>query len=205
MSPKLLKLQLAGCALLSSVLLAEWGYGRYAQSDLQSLLDKQMVSDYQAEELPSLDMDALAAQNNSQIIERPLFIEGRKPLAEASPTANAEEAEVGQLDDWQLIGVYEKDQRLFALFSKLNEARTFLKLNQEQLIAGWQLREIQGDRVILQQGSQQKTVMLRKPRNTTPAPAAAPKQPAGRPTRPPRPTIPANPVAAPNNNTPETN
>ena len=85
-----------------------------------------------------------------------------------------------------------------ALFRKQNEARKFLKLNQDQLISGWQLKEILSDRVVLQQGAQQKPVMLRKPREQAKSPAPL-KKPAT-PIKPAKPIVPNNNNPSENNN-----
>lgn len=199
MNRKLLKLQLAGCGLLTAILAAEWGYGQFADQQLQTALQSSGQADYQADDLPQLNLPKHNSENFSAVVERPLFIEGRKPIAEAGPADTAQNAEVGQLEDWLLIGVYNKDKKPMALFGKQNEAKKYQKLAEQQSIAGWQVHQIQPDRVILQQGVQQKTVMLRKPRpqgKTPPTPKNRPAVPA----KPAAPAVPPNNIPPENNN-----
>jgi len=164
MNRMLFKWQIVGCGVLASILLAEWLVGALNRSELDELLNRTTNTDYQADPLPELQVPKPLAGNFSAIIERPLFIEGRKPLAEATDASKDKTQEIGQLEDWLLIGIYNKDRKQFALFRKQNEAKKFLKLNEQQMIAGWQLKQIQSDRVILQSAGQEKAVPLRKPR-----------------------------------------
>jgi len=189
MNQKLIHLQLLGCGMLSLVLAAEWGYKQFSAGQLQTLLAPRAQGDFQAEELPSIANDKASAETYGEIVERPLFIEGRKPIPEANPIETAQSQDAGQIDDWALVGVYNKDKHPVALFSKRNEAKKFMKITEDQSISGWQLKQIQADRVLLQQAGQEKTVVLRKPRLQTkppipgkaavpprlPVPAAAPK------------------------------
>lgn len=198
MNQKLLRLQLIGGSVLSVLLVAEWGYGQYAHGQLQALLDQAANSDFQAEALPELNADTLSADQYSAIVERPLFIEGRKPIVE-EPVKPAQTVDVGQIDDWQLIGVYTKAKQPMVLFRNQKEAKKYLKLNQQQTISGWTVQKIESDKVTLQQGAQQKIVPLRKPRVQAPGKAVpSPGKPPHRPVAPTPPPAPA-PVPATNN------
>lgn len=200
MNQKLLKLQLLGCGFLTSLILVEWGYGQYARDQLQAELDRPVESDFQADSLPELAADTPSLDQYSAIVERPLFIEGRKPIVE-QPVKEVVPVEVGQIDDWQLIGVFTKSKQPTVLFRKQNEAKKYLKLNENQTIAGWLVQKIQPDQVTLQQGAQQKIVPLRKPRVQPPAggkPATPkPARPPGAP--PANNAVPPQPVPATNN------
>lgn len=205
MNRKLLKLQLLGCGILGVVLAAEWGYDQYARQQLRTILDQAVESDFQADSLPELAADTPTLDEYSAIVERPLFIEGRKPIAEES-AKEAAPVDVGQIDDWQLIGVYNKSksQPSMALFRKQNEAKKYLKLNENQSISGWQVQKIQSDQVTLQQGGQQKIVPLRKPRVQPPVSGRPvppkPGRPQGAP--PPGSTPPPQPQQVPATNNP---
>lgn len=175
MNAVLLKYQLIACGALGAVLFAEWGLGELGESRLQKTMNSQVNSQYQAEDLPGLVMRKHDEDNFDDLVERPLFIQGREPIP-AADVENAEsEVDVGQLEDWELIGIYNRDEQQIALFRKQNEAKKYLKLNEHQAVSGWQLEQIQADRVMFTLGGQKKTVMLTKPR--TPAPAAAHSRP----------------------------
>ncbi|QPK64641.1 hypothetical protein IVG45_06720 [Methylomonas sp. LL1] len=197
MNRKLLTGQIMAGGVLSLILLAEWSYAEFSRGRLQAIMDQTVPTDYHSEPLPTLNIPKQNTDSVNAIIERPLFIEGRRPLVE-TPVETAETSDTGQLDDWLLIGTYTKNKRPTALFRKQNEARKFLKLNQDQLISGWQLKEILSDRVVLQQGAQQKPVMLRKPREQAKSPAP-PKKPAT-PIKPAKPIVPNNNNPSENNN-----
>lgn len=196
MNSRVFKWQLIASAGLSVILLAEWITGETQRGRLQAILDKTIQSEYQSEPMPVLHQSRAFNGGMNEIIERPLFIEGRKPLPE-QVVEGPDTADNGQLDDWLLIGIYNKDKRKMALFRKQNEAKTFLKLNESQMITGWQLKQIQDDRVVLQQGGQQKSIVLRKPRLQVPLAAS--------PNRPVIPAKPRAPVAPITNNSPENN
>lgn len=194
MKRSFLSRQLLICSGLGLILLFEWGYGEYSRNQLQSIMDRKIQTDYQADELPKLRLAKQNAESFSGIVERPLFIEGRKPLPDIE-TTNPETSANDQLDDWSLIGIYSKSKRQVALFRKQNEAGKFLKLNEDQTISGWQIKQIEADRVVLQQGGQEKSVLLRKPRLLSKMPPP--------PKRPVVPRKPAAPVAPINNPSPE--
>lgn len=201
MNQKLIKMQVLAGGLLSLCLVAEWSYSRFADAQLQSRLAPLAQSDSAAEELPSMSNSKSSAESYSEIVDRPVFLEGRRPIVEAPPSDTAQAQDVGQIDDWALIGVYNKDERPTALFSKRNETRKFLKITEEQSISGWQLKKIQSDHVVLQQAGQEKSVVLRKPR------AQVSPQAGGKPaaTRAPRPNPAAKPVEPAPDENPENN
>lgn len=198
MNKMLLNLQLSLCGLLFAVLLGEWAYGQWSLKELAVALAQPQASDYQVDDLPELETLQI---DMATVVERPLFIEGRKPVVEEVVNTVQPSVDLGQIDEWPLIGIYSKDKRPMALFRKQNEAKKYLKLTEQQTIAGWQLQQIQSDQVILTQNGQSKTVMLRKPRPQIKA--ATPNTPKNKPPQP----APMQPVAAPTNNepSPETN
>ena len=174
MTSKLLNAQYLACGLLAVVAVLEWVYGQYAQQHLLAAINAPVSSDYAEETIPSLTAIQTELLTSNQLVERPLFIEGRKPLIQESEISAPQATDLGQLEDWALIGVYLKDKQQTALFSKVNEAKKYLKIKEQQSIAGWKLKEIQSDRVILLNHSgQTQSLMLRKPRaQHLPPPAA---------------------------------
>ncbi len=194
MNQKLLTVQAVACGVLSLILLAEWSYGQFARNQLQATLEQKKQADYQAENLPELNMPNQSLEQFSAVTERPLFIEGRKPIVENPQNETQQNVDNGQIDDWLLIGVYNKGKhkQAMALFRKQNESKKYLKLSAEQMISGWQLQKIEPDRVVLLQGGQQKTVLLRKPRTQI-----KPQVPRMKPTAP---AVPASPPMPAENN-----
>jgi len=188
MNLKLVKLQLIVSWLLGLILIAEYAYGLAAARQLQQSLQFSKDDSPSSSELPAISKLKLTNGDFNELVERPLFIEGRKPVVEATAEAT-QNADNGQIDDWELVGIYTKGPKTTVLFAKKNETRKFLKIGLEQLVSGWMLKEIQADRVVLQQAAQMKTVMLRKPRADI---KTAP--PAGKPAVPVKPAKPAIPA-----------
>ena len=198
MNMKLVKLQLIVCGFLSLVLLSEWGYSQFAGRQLQDSLHALDPENAAEVELPSIDVSNTAPLNN-ELVERPLFVEGRKPVVELAPE-KVQTVENGQIDDWLLIGIYEKDKRPMALFSKRNEPKKYQKITTQQLISGWVLKEIQPDHVILQEAAELKTVLLRKPRVQQAKPSPAPPPKPGAPAKPGKPPMPPKKINPENEN-----
>ncbi len=184
MNLRLVKLQLLVCGLLSLILAAEWAYGEFAARRLQQSQQYSIDDSKIPAELPTIPTLKSTTMLYNELVERPLFIEGRKPIVEESVEKVQNNVENGLIDDWALIGIYKKDKRPMALFARKNETKKFLKISNEQMISGWLLKEIQSDRVILQQAAQQKTVLLRKPREENRPPAPLPLKPAIPPKHP---------------------
>lgn len=188
MNSKLVKLQALSGALLTVVLAAEWSYAEYAKQQLAAFLNIQADEEYQAVELPDITLDEKAVDDYTALTERPLFIEGRKPVVVAAEPEAAQTVEVGQIDDWLLIGVFNPDKRQKkALFTKRNETKKYLKIAEGQDVSGWVLKEIQPDKVLLVKGDQQKAVNLRKPRPPQPPPITKPSVPPAAPVPRPMP------------------
>ncbi|MGD0961804.1 MAG: hypothetical protein ABSB19_18490 [Methylomonas sp.] len=197
MNRKLINFQIFLTGIFSIILLAEWAYGHFSNRELMRNLQYNAEDNHEVIELPMMAGLRKNGAEYNEIVERPLFVEGRKPVVEGPPKTFQQD-EVSQIDEWALIGIYEKDHHPMALFSKKNEQKKYLKISTGQIISGCTLQEIQSDRVVLLQGGQPKTVLLRKPR--TEPPAAPGKPPAAVPPRPPRPP---KPVAQQPNNNPE--
>jgi uncharacterized protein YxeA len=194
MNVKIIKLQLLTCAVFTALLGGEWGYGVYAGNLLQENLQIPKDNNSAVVELPKFATLKFGAGDFSEFLERPLFNESRKPIVETPVDQAKQEENNAQLDDWSLIGVYNKNNQLTALFSKKNESRKYLKLTTNQQISGWVLKEIRLNEVILQQAGQQTSIQLRKPRkDMIPLPGA---RPASAP--------PKQKPAPPKNNPPET-
>jgi hypothetical protein len=196
MNLKIIKLQLLLSGLFGLILGGEWGYSIYTGSNLQQNRQTAGDDNNAASELPKFIQAKYGPGNFAELIERPLFIENRKPIVEASTDQAKLEENNAQLEDWALIGVYNKSNQLVALFTKKTEAKKYLKLTANQQISGWVLKEIRPDQVILQQGGHQTSIPLRKPRKEMAL------LPGGRPaSAPPRQN---KPPAPPKNNPPET-
>lgn len=196
MNNKLIFILAVACGILAIIIIAEWGYALHVRERLLSPMsagaEKNPLS-----ELPTIDLLAQPEESYVDLVERPLFIKGRKPVAGAGNGQPQDGAVAGgQVFDWQLIGVYTSinDKNLQALFAREKvklPKDNFRKLSAGGLLDGWQLQEIDNDKVILNQDGSAKTLYLRK---------AKPKQlPGGgnKPQKPPQPQEVVDPESMP--------
>ena len=165
MNSKLVSVLTAVCVMLILIITGEWFYAVQVQK--QALTSTISAETTQSDdEMPDIELTQESEESYEDLVVRPLFIKGRKPVDEPS----AEEAQtnaVANSFDWQLNGVYSTKKGLSALFSRATSKVP--KDNHRKLIAGanldgWKLTEIHKDKVILKQGSQQKDLLLRKPK-----------------------------------------
>jgi len=165
MNSKLVSVLTAVCVMLILIITGEWFYAVQVQK--QALTSTISAETTQSDdEMPDIELTQESEESYEDLVVRPLFIKGRKPVDEPS----AEEAQtnaVANSFDWQLNGVYSTKKGLSALFSRATSKVP--KDNHRKLIAGanldgWKLTEIHKDKVILRQGSQQKDLLLRKPK-----------------------------------------
>jgi len=164
MNSILLKGQLVICGLLGLFLVMEWALGSWSKVRLQTLVETAQSSDYQPQSLPEVSVLEQSIDAFSEMVEKPLFIEGRKPPTDIVANGDNLPADVGQIEDWLLMGVYSKNEQPFALFTKVNESKKYQKLAIGQSISGWQLQAIEADHVLLEKAGQKKSLLLRKPR-----------------------------------------
>ncbi len=182
MNRNLIKLLLSLCLILLLVLLAEWWLADGVDRSLENGERERSEKDALRTELPEIKLSAGSAETYADMVERPLFIEGRRPVAEDDEEADQQQ-EVDSVDDLVLIGIYTDDKRLMALFSKKGRGRDFLKKSQGDDIGGWLLEEVRSDSVVLDKDGKRQTLLLRKPK----------LQPA----QPPAPAVPRLPAATP--------
>ena len=113
MNNKLITLLAAICGVLMLVILAEWGYAQYSG---QQLLSEDLGKQANAalDEMPTANLTEQPEDSYLDMVTRPLFISGRRPVKESLSGVNLANA-VAVKFDWVLIGVYTSDQQLHAL------------------------------------------------------------------------------------------
>ena len=148
--------------LMTALLLSEWMVMTFLESPADTSIQKSNKGMDAGSELPKLKMAQRPMDDYLDMVERPLFIEGRKPLSDSEEGNNT--VSVGSIKDLVLIGIYSAKQQLFALFSKQGREKNYLKIKQGDDVAGWLLKEIQSDKVVLEKNGKQQTLMLRKPK-----------------------------------------
>jgi hypothetical protein len=179
MNSKLVKLLASVCAVLLLVIFAEWVYAKLAQ---QELLASTTIAARKKPpvEMPKVELTEQPEEYYDQMVARPLFIKGRRPVDEPKPE-DTQALSVATVFDWELTGVYTKNKSLSALFSRSKTKvpkDNYRKIAVDAYLDGWKLVEIHKDRVILMQGGNQKELLLRKPKPKQMSQPKAPVNPA---------------------------
>jgi len=182
MNSKLTKLLVSACISLCLVIVGEWLYASYMRHRLLTSISATKLQDYKADELPEIELTKQPEDSYVDLVVRPLFIKGRRTVDEPSPEAEQAAAKSVSFD-WQLTGVYGTKKTVSALFGRVKSkvARdNHRKITLGDDLDGWKLIEISKDRAVFKQGSNEKELLLRKPKlkalpqgeNGTPAPQA---------------------------------
>ncbi|MGZ5010232.1 MAG: hypothetical protein ACXV74_04645 [Methylobacter sp.] len=186
MNIKLIKLLVTVCISLCLVIAGEWLYARYMRHRLLTSISSEKPQEYKADKLPEIELTSQPEDSYVDLVVRPLFIKGRRPVDEPS-RETGQAAAKPETFDWQLTGVYSTKQTVSALFSRAKSKvakDNHRKITVGEDLDGWKLIEINRDRAVLKQGSKEKELLLRKPKLKTPLPGAngaAPATPAPAP------------------------
>ncbi|MEI8237252.1 MAG: hypothetical protein WCG11_08805 [Methylococcaceae bacterium] len=154
-------------------------------------LKKNVSAHTQEESLTGLNLSDPSEDSYSDLVDRPMFIKGRKPVEEPIPEEMAlATAQKTASVNWELIGIYSTPSGTTAFFSRSNgrlPKDNFRKYKLGEALDGWQLSEINENGVNLTQGPETKNLPLRKmkpknpspatvsPANATPVPVTAPQ------------------------------
>lgn len=178
---------LLASGLLLVVLALEWGHNRFVRTDFEKLLATKPQVKLANPEIAVDSYQLADIQEYGDMIQRPLFMEGRKPAE--SDIAQVEDAPHEQTPlTVKLMGVVVAPGGKTALF--VDQQGKYKRGRKNAVIQGWKLVEIMNDRAVLEQDGQQKELPLLKPKPKTQVPAVA-----GRPQNPPPPNQPGrNPM-----------
>jgi len=105
MNSKLMKLLVSVCIGLCLVITVEWLYSYYMRQRLLSSIVSVTPQDYKADELPEIELTKQPEDSYVDLVARPLFIKGRRPVTEQSKEA-AQAASKSESFDWELNGIY---------------------------------------------------------------------------------------------------
>ncbi len=160
-------------SLILLVLLAVQAYygQQYREQYIQELLNVKSAG-FEMQELPSYHVSDYAIDDYAEIVERPLFFKGRRPVdpedvADTEVTTATVPKELGL----KLIGVIKTPENAYALFNdpraKPDEDK-FPRLKRGEKIKGWLVQEIKPDRVIMVANGDTEEILLAKPRPKAP-------------------------------------
>ena len=162
MNSRVIKLLLGLCLILLVILLVEWLVISFFNPPAVKSISAKVSQDMK---LPELVLTKQSTETYLDMVDRPLFIKGRKPVIDLNEDSDIQE--LGKIEDLILVGIYSKDGHMIALFSQQGSEKKYLKKSEGDDIAGWLLKEIQADQIILEQAGEQQTIMLRKPKPKT--------------------------------------
>jgi hypothetical protein len=177
---------------LGLIIVGEWLFANYTQHRLLTSISSENLPDYKADELPEIDLAKQPEESYVDLVARPLFVKGRRPVDEPRPEAEQAAAK-SEAFDWQLTGIYGTKKTVSALFDrpKAKGAKDRIrKITVGDELDGWKLTDISKDKVIFKQGSEEKELLLRKPKLKALAPrtnGAIPAAPAPAPAPIPEP------------------
>ncbi|EIC31471.1 hypothetical protein [Methylomicrobium album] len=181
---KILKLVSAVCTGLLIVIVMEWLIAQYSENRLLKSIESSAPSNASTDRLPEVDLEAKPEESYVDLVSRPLFLKGRKPVEEVSAENEKEQAGNGTFD-WRLDGIYTGRNGLSALLSRSREAGAspvpaadsapsasgpkvkpdnYRKVSENEDVDGWRLVQIKTDRVVFELGGESKELVLRKPK-----------------------------------------
>ncbi len=162
-----------GSVVLIVVLFGEWLFAAHHRDKILAAINSPVSADYQVDPLPEFDFLQYPADHYAETVDRPLFIEGRRPLelseqalAELEGGADGKTAAeaVGEFK-LQLIGSMDTPEGVVALFENPapKEARDkFKQIAVDEEYLGWKIDAIRSDRVIISSGGATQEILLRK-------------------------------------------
>ena len=162
------------CLMLILIIIGEWFYAGWTQKQvLMAITTPEKKSAH--DEMPTIELTKQTEAGYTDLVARPLFIKGRKPVDEPTPEEEqaSAAAAVAVVFDWELSGIYTTTKGLSGLFSRAKSKAAkdnYRKISIGADLDGWKLTQISTDRAVFKQGTQEKELLLRKPKlkNSTP-------------------------------------
>jgi len=189
-------LLLAGSGLLAALLLWQWAHYRAREADLKNRLAAKVEVRLQAPP-PEKQPDALPGLDSYAVtVERPLFMEGRRPGEAESKETEAPPAPHLPLTA-KLMGVVLTPEQSVGLF--IDAHGKYKRLHKNDALGGWKMVEIHADKVIMEQdGSREELKLLKtKPKKSQLLAPGVPPPGGPFPGQPPMP-MPVPPPFGPN-------
>jgi len=166
MNRKLLSVLVAICIACIFIIICEWLYGLWVQKQTMNSTDA-THTELSVDKMPVIDLLNQPEVNYVDLMTRPLFIKGRRPVKEPSQEATLAAGAIANTFDWQVNGIYTTPKGASALFSR-STAKTTKNTHRRITLGadldGWKVTEIHKDRVLLEQNNQPKELLLQKPK-----------------------------------------
>jgi hypothetical protein len=155
---------LAGLCLAFGVfVLVEWSQLENRLRERKSEIARPVESEVSFEKISEVDFELPVIDSYTDLVERPLFVEGRRPLEESADDA------LQQTDKYQgeklrakLMGIYSGSDGMTALI--LDAEGKYVRVKKQDSVNGWQVEALFPDRVTLKQGGETQELKLHKPK-----------------------------------------
>ena len=152
------------CGACILIILMEYFYALWLQKHTLNLTEtihpKQLLDD-----MPVIDLRLQPESSYADLVTRPLFIKGRRPVNEALSETSLTSETATNTFDWHLYGIYTTPKGASALFSR-STAKTTKNAHRKLTIGAelndWTLTDIKKDRVLLEKNNQSKELLLQK-------------------------------------------
>ncbi len=157
---------------------AQIHYGESIRAQLLQEIENVGSAGFTLQDIPSSFVSEETLDEYSELVERPLFFNERKPIV-LSDEESAKESEVEEkvIEDisFILIGIVNTTNNVYALFqdphpkpddNESNDSEKKFKRRKpgDEIHNGWVLKEVLTDHIIISSGKETKPLPLRKPR-----------------------------------------
>lgn len=170
--------------MLSGVLLAflmlEWGFLSWQNKSMLDRLKQPAAKAVQPPIEEPKDIVMPGMESYMQMVDRPLFMDGRKPGLEADAPGQAEQpVQQTPLQTLKLMGVIVMPQNRLALL--MDEKNHYKRVKVGEDFGGWTLLEIYPDHVVVGKGNEKRELKLLKLHKAAPPSPQPPPPPLGFP------------------------
>ena len=152
---------LAVSALLGVLLVSQWLHYRHKQADLKKLLATKVETHMNAQPIEEQHADLPSLEEYSATIERPLFMEGRRPVTQDANEPEAAPVEKKPLAV-KLMGIILAPKVTMGLF--VDAQGKYKRLHINDSIGGWKVSGLESDKAIMEQDGTKEELKLAKPK-----------------------------------------
>lgn len=148
----------------------QYGYGKNYRDELLKKLENKQSSGFDMQTIPDYQASYKMLTDYNDMVERPLFFKGRKPI-EPKESSDDSESIIAEKLNYELTGIISVPNDLYCLLQEKNSrdrTNKFKKLREGDEIDGWSIKEIKPDHVIVGTDSESEKLKLAKPKMKKP-------------------------------------
>ena len=155
--------------LLVLLMVVQKQYAENYQQQLLHEIENVDSAGFTLQDIPDSPLSEHTIDEYSELIERPLFFNERRPIEISDDNGEESGAEQKVVEEvtFSLIGIINTPDSVYALFkdpkAKPDENK-FKRFKQGDDIDGWTLKEINSDHVIISSGTDSQQILLTKKR-----------------------------------------